>query len=180
MRVSTGNLKGRRIKFPKGIRPTQQKIRKAIFDILGDEVRGSRFLELFAGSGAVGIEALSNGAHEVVFVESSRKSTSILKSNIEYVDMNNYDIMPIDVLKAIGRLRALGKTFDIVFLDPPYFKELAQKTLQKISMCDILNPLGIIVAEHHKRESLDKQFSDITLFKQRRYGDTCLSFYKIQ
>jgi len=180
MRILTGYLKGRRIKFPKSVRPTQQKVRKAIFDILGQEIKESRFLELFAGSGAVGIEALSNGAQEVVFVENNRNCLRVLMENIEDLRISNYEVLSIDSIRVIERFHAQGKTFNIIFLDPPYFKDLAQKTLQTISMCDILVNPGIIIVEHHKKDILDKQFSDITFFKQRRYGEKCLSFFRAE
>ena len=92
MRILTGEFRSRLIEMPKGIRPTQQKVRKAVFDILSERVKGAAFLELFAGSGAVGIEAFSNGAEEVVFVENDRKILKALKNNLVKLEIKNYQI----------------------------------------------------------------------------------------
>jgi len=163
--------------MPKGIRPTQQKIRKAIFDILGD-IKGLSFLELFAGSGAVGIEAISCGAKEAVFVEKDQKCVKIIRDNLALLGCLRYRVIALDILKAIKQFSQKNEKFDIIFLDPPYCKDLAKKTLQTLAAYDILTPYGLVVIQHFKKDDLPDKLGVFTLFKQKRYGDTLLSFYK--
>jgi 16S rRNA (guanine(966)-N(2))-methyltransferase RsmD len=180
MRITTGIYKGRGIRMPAGIRPTQNITRKAIFDILGD-IQGLLFLELYAGSGAVGIEAVSRGAKEAVFVENNHSVLKVLIQNLSYLPQTKYYIMPIDALVAIKRLAEDGRKIDVIFLDPPYCKgedSLAKKTLQTLGAYDILSPTGLIIAQHPKKESLPEHLGVLTLLKLSTYGTTVLSFYK--
>lgn len=182
MRITSGLFRSRIIKYPKYIRPTQDKVRKALFDVMRQSIADSYFLELFAGSGAVGIEALSNGAKEVVFVEKDKRCCKIIENNLRglglFPDQKGINILAADVFKVIEVLYKEGRKFDIVFLDPPYYHNLAKKTLQRLAAYDILTPHALIVVEHNKRDYLDERFIDITSFKQTRYADTLLSFYK--
>ena len=177
MRIISGKYKGRLIKFPKSIRPTQGLVRKALFDILGD-IQGLSFLELFAGSGAVGFEALSQGAKQVVFVENNSDCIKALKNNFTYLLPATCYLLPLDVFMAIKKLSKDKKQFDIIFLDPPYYKEVSKKTLQTLSVYDILAPNGFIIVQHFKKDILPTTLGELTLFKQAAYGDTVLSFYK--
>ncbi len=186
--------------MPKGIRPTQNKVRKALFDILGD-IEGLSFLELFAGSGAVGIEAASRGAKEVVFVENNPNVLKVLFSNTSYILHTKYYILPREVERALICLSREKRRFDVIFLDPPYYKPkvprpeakipgdsgstavmnskpLSKKTLQTLDAYDILSPNGLIVTQHFKKESPPAELRILSLFRQSRYGDTLLSFYK--
>ena len=178
MRIISGGLKGRRIKFPENIRPTQQKVRKSIFDCLRNFVKGSIFLELFAGSGAVGLEAFSYGAAEVTFVDNDINCLRIIEANLKSLRQEAYRIYKKDSLLAVAELSEKAMKFDIIFLDPPYGKELAKNSLLKISVCDILSASGILVLEHNKKEELPERCGSLMLFKQKRYGDTVLSFYQ--
>lgn len=177
MRIITGKYKGRIIKAPKGIRPTEDRVRKAFFDIMGD-ISGLSFLELFAGSGAMGIEALSLGAKEAVFVENDMKCIKTIEDNIKILGRRGIEIIPQDVLKAIPILAASGRKFDIIFLDPPYYQFMAEKTLQILQDYDILLPSGYIGIQHFKKDTLPAQRRNLVLCKQKEYGDTLLSFYK--
>ncbi len=163
--------------MPKGIRPTQDKVRKALFDILGD-IEGLSFLEFFAGSGAVGLEAISQGAGEVVFVENNPGCINALKNNLAYIPDITYYILNLDVREAVKKLAKDGKKFDIIFLDPPYYQDMAKKTLQTLSAYDILAPNGFIVAQHFKKDALPDTIGSLAAVKQARYGDTLLSLYK--
>ena len=203
MRITTGLFKSRIIRSLKHIRPTQDKTRKALFDILQNQINDTCFLELFAGSGAIGIEALSNGAKEVIFAEEDKKCCKVINNNLELLGFKannenrdkNIFVLAMDAFKAIEVLHKNNKKFDIIFLDPPYYKEiasrlpsglasaaycdsLAKKTLQKLFEYDILRPCGLIVVEHSKKDGLEDKIGVLTLFKQNRYGDTVLSFYK--
>jgi len=180
--------------MPKGIRPTQDKVRKAIFDILGD-IEGLSFLELYAGSGAVGFEALSRGVDELVLVEYSRDCQLAIQKNIEALKAAACSLYPQEGQKAILRLHKDKKKFDIVFLDPPYYQEssprlrsrpmsadntasLAKKTLQTLGAYGILAPNGLVVVQHFKRDDLPQECAGLTLIKASRYGDTVLSIYR--
>ena len=163
--------------MPKGIRPTQGMARKAVFDILGD-VEGLSFLELFAGSGAVGIEAASRGVKEVVFVENNPNVLKVLTSNAACIADAKYGILPQDVERALGRLSREKKCFDIIFLDPPYYEDLVKKTLQTLEAYDILAPDGLIVAQHFEKESLPDDLGVLSLFRQYTYGKTILSLFR--
>ena len=191
MRIISGKHKGRVIKMPKGIRPTQNKVRKALFDILGD-ISGLSFLELFAGSGAVGIEALSQGAKEVVFVEKDTRCIEVIEANLLLLSAKDiggsakicgggylsYGIIGLDSFKAIEALAKNKKRFDIIFSDPPYYQGLLKKTLQMLGAYDILAPNGFIVMQHFKRDELPGKAGEFSLIKEARYGDTVLSFYQ--
>jgi len=187
--------------MPKGIRPTQDKVRKALFDILGD-IAGLSFLELFAGSGAIGFEALSRGASEVTLVEYNRTCLLAMEKNIAALKLENCVLYPQEAERAIRRLHKECKKFDIIFLDPPYPKSLvprpydklntrgsgstgnlqeqplSKKTLQTLSAYDILAPNGFVVAQHFRKDGLPAENGELILIKEARYGDTLLSFYK--
>jgi len=165
------------LKFPKGIRPTQNKVRKALFDILGD-IQGLSFLELCAGSGAVGFEAISRGVREVTLVEYNHDCLLALRKNIESLKSAACSLYPEEASKAIRNLHKDGKRFDIVFLDPPYYIALAKKILQTLEAYDILAAQGLIIIQHFKKDNLPEAVGDLILFKESRYGDTLLSFYK--
>lgn len=190
MRVLSGSLKGRQLKFPKNIRPTQNKVRKATFDCLGDFVKDSHFLELFAGSGAVGIEAFSYGAKEVSFVEDNLQCLKLIEENLKSLAIPKkgeakvfgsrifYQIYRKDSLECIAFLGKHNISFDIIFLDPPYGQGLSKKSLISLFHYDILKIQGILVIEHHKKEELPATQGVLSIFKQKIYGQTMLSFYK--
>jgi len=177
MRIITGTYKGRVIKMPKGIRPTPNRVRKAVFDILGD-IEGLSFLELFAGSGAVGLEALSQGARDVTLVESNSNCVSTIRENIGHLAVSDCELIAMDVEKALEIFKRGKIKFEIIFLDPPYYLGMAKKTLQSIYACDILAPTGFVIVQHFKRDELPPEEGDLSLFKRSVYGDTLLSFYK--
>jgi 16S rRNA (guanine(966)-N(2))-methyltransferase RsmD len=184
MRITSGILRSRIIKEPKHIRPTQDKVREGLFDIIRARIADSYFLELFSGSGAVGIEALSNGAKEVVLVESDARCYKIIENNLLSLGLvpgknplSNISVLKLDAFKAIDIFCKNNKKFDIIYLDPPYYKDLAKKALQKLFACDILAPHGLIITEHSKKDIIDSIIGNLTCFKQKRYGDKLLSFY---
>jgi len=133
MRIISGDYKGLSLKAPAGIRPTEGRVRKALFDIMGD-MQGISFLELFAGSGSVGIEALSMHASSVVFVEKDRRAVHYIQANIAGLKQKGYnpviEVYQDDAIVAIERLGRQGRRFDIIFADPPYYNCLSEKILQ--------------------------------------------------
>jgi len=177
MRILTGKYKGRLLKMPKGIRPTQNRVRKAIFDILGD-IEGLSFLELFAGSGAVGLEALSRGVAELVMVENNSQGLPVIKANIESLGLSNCELFPMETEEAIGVLAKNKKKFEVIFLDPPYYQGLPKKTLQLLSACDILAPAGLIIIQHFTKDNLPDELGGLILLKRYKYGSTLLSLYQ--
>ncbi|HTY44795.1 MAG TPA: 16S rRNA (guanine(966)-N(2))-methyltransferase RsmD [Patescibacteria group bacterium] len=179
MRIIGGIYKGRVIAMPKDIRPTQDKVRKALFDILGG-IEGLSFLELFAGSAAVGLEAASRGAVELVLVEQDRRCLAVIRKNIESLKAQNCSLYPKESQDMVKLLARGGRSFDIVFLDPPYYKDLAKKTLQILGAYDIVAPNGFVIIQHFKKDTLPPQAGNLARFKQAHYGDTVLSFYRKQ
>ncbi|MFH0763132.1 MAG: 16S rRNA (guanine(966)-N(2))-methyltransferase RsmD [Candidatus Omnitrophota bacterium] len=177
MRIISGRYKGRAIKAPKAIRPTQGRVREALFDILGD-IEGLSFLELFAGSGAVGFEALSRGASELALVESNHDCLAAIRNNIESLKIKACNLYPREAESALAALHKEERKFDIIFLDPPYYKGMSKKILQALGHYDILNQYGLIVVQHFKKDVLPEASGGLTLFRQNRYGDTVLSFYR--
>jgi len=163
--------------MPKGIRPTQDKVRKAVFDILGD-ISGLAFLELFAGSGAVGLEALSRGAADLVLVELNRNCLAVIRKNIEMLKAACWSILDIEAQMAVVFLRGQNRVFDIIFLDPPYHAGLAKKTLQTLEAYDILAPNGLVVVQHFKAEEFKSAVQKFVLLKEAKYGDTWLSIFR--
>jgi 16S rRNA (guanine966-N2)-methyltransferase len=178
MRIITGEYRSRKLKAPKGIRPTEDRVRKALFDILGD-VSGLTLLELFAGSGSVGLEALSQGAKEVFFVENLRQAGLTLEENIKALGcQGRVKVICQDALRAIENLRQKGLKFDLIFFDPPYYQGIAEKILQTLGDCDILQKSGYIIIQHFKKDLVAEKAGNLALWRQKRYGDSLLSFYR--
>ena len=177
MRITTGKYHNRKLHMPRGIRPTQDKVRKAIFDILGD-VEGLSFLELYAGSGAVGFEALSRGVSELTMVECNHDSVQAIKRNIALLKAPACNLYYLDAEKAIKLLSRDKKSFDIIFLDPPYHEGMAKKILHTLEGYDILAPNGLIIAQHPKAEPLPESSLKFNLIKEAKYGDTWLSIFR--
>ncbi|UCC66467.1 MAG: 16S rRNA (guanine(966)-N(2))-methyltransferase RsmD [Deltaproteobacteria bacterium] len=180
MRVVGGEFKGRKLFVPRGgrIRPTSDRVREAIFDILGPDWIYHKVLDLFAGTGALGIEALSRGATEAVFVEQGREALKILRGNLESLGLTAKAlVLPLAAKRGIKVLAKRGDVFDLVFMDPPYGKDLVGQTIQEIVQRGILSPHGIIVAEHAPTEVIPSDPS-LELSLQRRYGETAISFFR--
>ena len=181
MRITSGIHKSRIIKAPGGIRPTLDNVRKAIFDILGEAVAGSKALDLFAGSGALGIEALSRGSASCTFVDNSRASIKAIRDNLEGLGLGrpeSADVICADSIAAIDRLARDGAVFDIILMDPPYYRELAKKSLSLLGNCDILAKTGVAVIEHSKHDRMPDSSGSLKLLRTARYGDTLVSFYR--
>lgn len=177
MRITTGKYRNYKIYMPRGIRPTQDKVRKAVFDILGD-ISGLTFLELYAGSGAVGLEALSRGISALTMVESNRDSILAIKKNLQLLRAPDCNLYHLEAEKGVRLLARDQKRFDIIFIDPPYHLDMAKKILQTLEGYDILAPHGLIVVQHFKSESLSKESSIFSLIKEAKYGDTWLSIFR--
>jgi len=180
LRVISGKLKGKKLYSLKGLdlRPTSDRVKEAIFDILQDCFRGQYVLDLFAGTGALGIEALSRGARKAVFIEESRHSLVALRRNIEECRLKEeVEILPREVQVGIRILQGRGESFQLIFLDPPYGKGLAGITLRSLAQSSIVAPGALIVAEHSLTESLDS-ITSFQMLDERKYGRTRVSFLR--
>ena len=181
VRVIAGTCKGRRLKTPPDWpgRPTADRVKEALFNILAPVLAGSIFLDLFAGTGNVGIEALSRGAGKVFFVEKDRRAVKIIFENLTALSlMAGARVLPQDVFAALKRLAGNGERFDLIFLDPPYERRLELPTIEKIAGYGLLVPGGVVIAESSKREVLPPRVNSLVLERQEKYGDTMLSFFR--
>ncbi|MBM4294529.1 MAG: 16S rRNA (guanine(966)-N(2))-methyltransferase RsmD [Deltaproteobacteria bacterium] len=179
MRIIGGFLGGRTLAPVQGrMRPTAAKVREAIFNILGDAVAEARVLDLFAGTGALGIEALSRGSKEAVFVEEDPAALKVLRRNLKNLDLvEKSQVLPVTVAAALKKLAVRGEGFGLVFLDPPYGKGTGEATLKALAASRLLMPRARVVAEHSRRESLPEGLGPLRRTDLRRYGDTQVAFY---
>jgi len=191
MRVIGGELKGRRFKagVDYSIRPTSDKVREAIFDILQGRIGGRNTLDLFAGTGALGIEALSRGASSSAFVDSSSAAIDIIRDNLKSLSLaDRARVSKLELPRQLKRIVppiAAGaprphenKGFDLVFADPPYGQGLLEGTLAEIERLDLAASGAIIVIEQASRENIAERFGSIELISRRVYSDTAVSFYE--
>ncbi len=174
MRIISGKAKGRRLTALPGnnTRPTTDRIKESIFNLIQGYIMNSNVLDLFSGSGSLGLEAISRGAKLSILVEGNRKAQKIIEENIGIVNIENVKLIKKDVYSFIP-----NEKFDIIFMDPPYDKNHVSKTLNHIIENDFLNKEGIIVIEHSKNEGVE-EYSSLELIKSRQYGITCISIFK--
>lgn len=180
MRIIAGTSRGRRLISPadKSIRPTGDRVKEAVFSMLTYEIPGSKVLDLFAGTGSLGLEALSRGAEFVTFVENSRKSLNVLKQNISITGFEGQcEVINDDALRALEGFEKAGRVFDLIFIDPPYMENLYQKVLFCIVKYGIIRKGGIIVVEHPAAMRADDFHIQLKQLKRKRYGNTAISIY---
>ncbi len=185
MRVIAGKYKGRKLNTPSNydIRPTGDKVKEAMFSILSNHIYGSRVLDLFSGTGSLGIEALSRGADYCTFADSSGESISLIKDNIAHCKIEEENrVLQGDYRRILGALTArvtegTEEPFDIIILDPPYNTEMLDEAFEMIGAGGLLAKDGVIVAEHRKEEKLPDELHGFTREKYRRYGVVILSVY---
>ena len=176
MRVIAGTLKGRRLQAPKGdaTRPTSDRVREALFSILGDVVQDAAVLDLFAGTGALGIEALSRGAASAQFVDSATPAIEVLQRNLQGLD--GAEVVRRDARAALETARAAGRQYDLVFVDPPYKAAPRLGAELGESIAAVLAADGLVVTESDRRTPIE--LSTLRLTDERRYGDTLLRFHE--
>lgn len=173
MRIIAGEMRGRQLKAVEGIhtRPTSDKVKGAIFNVLGDKVLDSRVLDLFAGTGNLAIEALSRGSREVVLVEKNFDAYQIIRKNLEQLGVSEKSkLLFMDAFKFIRKYP--DEVFNLIFLDPPYRQELILKVLQTLKEYSYLTPDGVIVAETAKDEEFTGDIYPFEIRKTGEYGDT--------
>lgn len=179
MRIISGTSKGRKLVTPRSqsLRPTSDRVKESMFNILQDDIVGKVVLDLFAGTGNLGIEALSRGAKKTIFVEKGRQALRLIQRNLTQFGLEERsEILPKDANRAIGILKQKGESFDLILMDPPYEKGLIQRTLMKLNSYPIYHKDSILVIEHDRREPLSTVMDGWNLIRQRRIGDTLISF----
>jgi 16S rRNA (guanine966-N2)-methyltransferase len=186
LRIQSGLAKGRKLKSPPKdayVRPILARIKKSLFDILRPCLSGARFLDLYSGTGAVGLEALSQGAASASFVEMDRRLCAVIEANAEVLKKaDKIHVHQENVVKGLKWLTNEGP-FDIIFLGPPYVDEqkrhlaLTAPTLAVIMEAQLLAPNGLIIGQHHKKEPVPVP-EGLDFFRQNKYGDSVLSFFR--
>lgn len=178
MRVITGSARGMTLKAPKGMqtRPTMDQVKEGIFSAIQFEIEGRRALDLFAGSGQLGIEALSRGASSAVFVDAAREACAVARENLTKTKlMDRARVVQADYCSYLARCR---ETFDLIFLDPPYAEVFLETALGKISEIDILSDSGIIICERPIQKPLPGSFPGLLHYRDYRYGKTAVTLYR--
>ncbi|MEG0898605.1 MAG: 16S rRNA (guanine(966)-N(2))-methyltransferase RsmD [Oscillospiraceae bacterium] len=176
MRVITGSARGRKLISPEGmdVRPTSDMVKEAVFSIINFEIEGSTVLDLFAGTGQMGIEALSRGAEKAVFIDSSRAAQNIIAENLKITDLAPKAIVNFMDFKTF--LSGNDQIFDIAFLDPPYEKNMVNDALPLL--VTKMRESGAIICETYKQEVLPKDVGDFSIFREYKYGKIKLTVYR--
>lgn len=179
MRIISGTCRGRKLASLEGrdIRPTSDRIKESVFNILGQRIKNALVLDLFAGTGALGLEALSRGAARAVFVDKSAASCRIIQQNIDHCRFFQQScVIRQDIF--FGQLPAsvTSCSFDLVFMDPPYHKNHVKTLLEKHRISSLLSDDGIVVAEHGAKETLPDTLNGLDIFRQKKYSRTTVSF----
>ncbi|PHV71814.1 16S rRNA (guanine(966)-N(2))-methyltransferase RsmD [Sporanaerobium hydrogeniformans] len=180
MRVISGKCRGTHLVCPEGLetRPTTDRIKETLFNIIAFDLPGCRFLDLFSGSGGIGIESLSRSAEKAVFVEKDKKALACIKQNLERTRLGNKAIVySCDVIEALKNLKEQGEQFDIIFMDPPYAIGIIDQILEKIVACDLIAENGYIILERGTN-TLVTLPQHLVLWKEKTYKTTTLSFLR--
>ncbi|HTL48462.1 MAG TPA: 16S rRNA (guanine(966)-N(2))-methyltransferase RsmD [Verrucomicrobiae bacterium] len=180
MRIIGGELKSRKIQFPKSrlTRPMTDRSKETVFNIMGSLVDGKHILDLYSGSGSLGLEALSRGALDVVFVDRADWATRVIEKNLEDLGLEaKARVLQIDVLRAIQKLEKEKRFFSLVFVDPPFNQGLVKKTLNRLDQSAILTPFAQVVVGHSRQEQLPESLQSLKLARTKKIGQNCLSFY---
>ncbi|HTS71635.1 MAG TPA: 16S rRNA (guanine(966)-N(2))-methyltransferase RsmD [Terriglobia bacterium] len=184
MRIIAGTHRGLHLRTLKGgqLRPTSDQMRETLFDVLGPRIAGATFLDAYAGTGAVGLEALSRGAGDVVFIEHHRAASQLIRQNLAALKIDSrYALLTCAVLTGLERLERDGERFDVVFLDPPY-SEIREyhHTLRQLARGSLLKPDSVVVAEHSRHIQLEEDYLTLHRTRLLRHGDAQLAFYRLQ
>ena len=180
MRIVAGKLKNRKIYSREGrdTRPTLERIKEAIFSILGEQIENARFLDLYSGTGNIAIEALSRGAKRAVMIEKDKEALRIIIENINNLNLaDNCRAYKNDVFRAIEILGRKNEKFDIIFMDPPYQDNVTKKVLKAIEKAEILADDGLIICEHHLLEELEDKVYCFTKTDERKYNKKVITFF---
>lgn len=179
MRIISGECRGRKLVPIEGrdIRPTADRVREALFNIIGPAIRGMRVLDLFAGTGALGLEALSRGAADAVFIDQAQESCRVIRENIRRCRMEaRSQVICQDLLSA--RFSNLSGPFDLVFIDPPYRKGYAEQVLDQKDFTMLLTEDSIVIVEQDHKETLAPSLNRLDIYRQKKYSKTFISFLR--
>jgi len=183
MRVIGGEFGGRRLKSvgKLALRPTSDRLRETLFNVLGPAIEESLFVDLYAGTGAIGIEALSRGAREVIFVEAHPAATRLIRQNLESLKIaSRVEVMATDAARALNVLAQRKLLADFVFLDPPYEQDEERlRVLELLDESHLIAPSGIVIVEHSVKSDLPERFDRLELSRLLEQGDAALSFYRL-
>ena len=183
MRIIAGTCRSRRIESPSGrnTRPTLDKVREAVFSSLGGFFDGGAVLDLYAGSGAIGFEALSRGMDHAVFADSDRNAVSVIRKNAETLNLTDQcTIYPMKAEKVLSLLAKEGTAFDLVYLDPPYRRQENERIAQRLSDEGLLKPDAVVVMESLKEEQFSETIGRLVRYKEAVYGISRISYYKMR
>ena len=183
MRVIAGTFRSRRLEDPGklGIRPTSDRLRETLFNILGPAVADFLFVDLYAGTGAIGIEALSRGAREVIFIESDPKAARLARGNLAGLGIRaGSELIEVEALAGLEKLAVRHLMADFIFLDPPYEKKREHlRVLEFLDASHLIAPLGLVIVEHHRKTELAERFDRLERTRVVQHGDAALSFYRL-
>lgn len=183
MRIIAGTFRSRRIESPAGrnTRPTLDKVREAVFSSLGGFFDGGAVLDLYAGSGAIGFEALSRGMDQAVFADSDRNAVSVIRRNAEVLDVTDQCVIyPMKAEKVLSLLANEGRQFDLVYLDPPYRRQENERIAERLSDEGLLKPDAVVVMESLKKEQFSEMIGRLNRYKEAVYGISRISYYKMR
>jgi 16S rRNA (guanine966-N2)-methyltransferase len=181
VRIVAGTARGRPLITPKGkgIRPTADRVRETVFNVLGQWMNGMRVLDLYAGTGALALEALSRGAEGAVLVDDDGEATRLCRENAKALGFSDrVEILAMPVPRASALLAQRQQAFDLVFADPPYAARALTETLEVVTRHRLLAPGGTVVIEHDRREAASEAHGELARVDQRRFGDTQVSLYR--
>ena len=183
MRVISGSARGRKLKSPKSseTRPIMDRVKTALFDILAPEIMGMRVLDLFAGTGAVGIEALSRGAESATFIERSPEAWLLVRENLTLTNLSDRaEVLRTDAFAYLQQAAATGRRFDLVYVAPPQYVNMAVQALAQLDASPLTEPDGLVIVQIHPQERAELDaltLKRLRRYDERRYGSTLLLFY---
>jgi 16S rRNA (guanine(966)-N(2))-methyltransferase RsmD len=183
MRVIAGIYKGRRLKTLEGlsVRPTSDRMRETLFNILTPRIEGARFADVCAGSGAIGVEALSRGARHVTFIESSLKAARIISENLRNCGIReDYRVINREAIRALKNLASEKAQFDIIYFDPPYDSSIYTPVMWLIAKQDLLAESGVVIVEHRRQTPLAPNYDRLRPYRQVVQGESLLTFFGVE
>lgn len=183
LRVIAGKARGKKLKAPAGMntRPVTDMIKEAIFNVLGQDMENYRFLDLFAGSGSMGIEALSRGAVQVIFIDRDSSSVRIIKENLANCGFSreNYQVYKNDVFKAVDLLEKKSEKFDFIYVDPPFTdEEIFDRIMSRLDQARLLTDEGILLLRTRRKKKLTEGLKHLIKYRMNEYGESTLHYYK--
>ncbi|MDP2807109.1 MAG: 16S rRNA (guanine(966)-N(2))-methyltransferase RsmD [bacterium] len=179
LKIIAGEYRGRILKTPAGkqVRPSSGLLRGVIFNVLGDFVAGKKVLDIYAGSGALGIEALSRGAAEVTLVEADRSTAGLISQNLEMLKVQNN--AKVIIQNVLDFMAAAGEQYDLILADPPYLANVSSQILDMAAKHGLLAPDGILVIQHHRAEKIVPETQGLALWKCKKHGKSSVEFYTV-